>query len=92
MKKFAVFSLVLTLFTLTAFSAEQPRRPDVVGNSYGCPPSEGCAANSLLTAMDNLRAAGIFMASPHVAGTVALLWSAFPALRGNVDATEALLQ
>lgn len=149
------------------------KHPDVVGNSYGCPPAEGCTVNSLLTALDNLRAAGIFMAvsagnagsacstisdppaiydsaitigatdsndliagfssrgpitidgsnrrkpdlvapgvnvrsstvggtygtmsgtsmaSPHVAGAVALLWSAFPALRGNVDATETLLQ
>lgn len=38
------------------------RRPDAVGNSYACPPSEGCQANSLATAMDNLRAAGTFMA------------------------------
>jgi len=32
------------------------------------------------------------MASPHVAGAVALLWSAIPALRRDVDATETLLQ
>jgi hypothetical protein len=32
------------------------------------------------------------MASPHVAGAVALLWSAFPALRGNVDHTEFILE
>jgi hypothetical protein len=32
------------------------------------------------------------MASPHVAAAVLLLWSAFPNLKGNVDATEQLLE
>jgi hypothetical protein len=31
------------------------------------------------------------MAAPHVAGTVALLWSADPALVGDIDATEDLI-
>jgi subtilisin family serine protease len=34
---------------------------------------------------------GTSMASPHVAGAVALLWSAAPALRGNIDLTEQVL-
>ncbi|MCU0579693.1 MAG: S8 family serine peptidase, partial [Desulfobacterota bacterium] len=147
--------------------------PDVLGNSYSCNTAEGCSAHTLQAALENLRAAGIFvvgtagnnggacgsivdppgledavitvgsvdsqrlmagssgrgpvtvdgsnrikpdliapgvsiwsshtgstfmsmsgtsMAVPHLAGSAALLWSAFPALKGNVDQTEALLK
>lgn len=149
--------------------------PDVVVNSWSCPPSEGCSASSLLAAVQANRAAGIFnehsagndgpgcstvnmpsaiydevfsvgalntgadtlagfssrgpvtvdgsgrvkpdiaapgtstrsatrtsdtaytslsgtsMAGPHVAGAVALIFSARPVLRGNVDLTEQIL-
>jgi subtilisin family serine protease len=146
--------------------------PDVVSNSWGCPPSELCSPDSLELATENVRAAGIFvsvsagnagsecstvsdpsaiydasttvgatdsgdnladfssrgpvtvdnsnrrkpdlsapgvnvwsafppnryvklsgtsMAAPHLAGAVALLWQAKPALRGDVDATENAL-
>ena len=149
------------------------RRPNVVGNSYACPPEEGCSVDALQAAVDNVRAAGVFMAvaagnegrtgcativwppaqydsavtvgatdasdqiatfssrgpvlvdgsgrpkpdlaapgvgirsaiasgfgvksgtsmaAPHLGGAVLLLWSAFPQLRGNVDATEQLLK
>ncbi len=162
----------------TRLDGSQPdpsRHADVVSNSYGCPPSEGCDPyqHDLLPAIENLRSAGIFfsasagndgptcgsvqdppglegaaftvgavdasnaiasfssrgpvtadgserrkpdlvapgvgivssypgggyvelsgtsMAAPHVAGGVALLWSAFPALRGDVAGTESLLE
>jgi serine protease AprX len=39
------------------------RRPHAVGNSYSCPSVELCEAHSLQTALENLRAAGVFMAA-----------------------------
>ena len=37
------------------------KRPHVMNNSWGCPPSEGCAANTLETIVSNAEAAGIFV-------------------------------
>ena len=147
---------------------------DIVNNSWGCPPQEGCDAESLRQVVDTVRAAGIFiaasagnegwygcstvsspiaiydssfttgahdaqgnvspfssrgpvtvdgsgrmkpdisapgsvvystyptntyanlsgtsMASPHVAGAVALLWSAVPTLAGDIERTEDILR
>ncbi len=146
---------------------------EVLNNSWGCPPIEGCDANALLPAVKALQAAGIFvvastgnagllgcgtvtdplsiyaqafsvgaiddrgsladfsslgpvrvdgsnrvkpdivapgvdvvsafpqdsymslsgtsMAGPHVAGTVALMWSANPALIGDIERTDQIL-
>jgi len=43
------------------------KAPDVINNSWGCPPSEGCTdPNILLTVVQNIRAAGIV--TVHSAG------------------------
>lgn len=43
------------------------KAPDVINNSWGCPPSEGCTdPNILLTVVQNVRAAGIV--TVHSAG------------------------
>ncbi len=47
---------------LDGLNPDPARRPHAVGNSYACPPDEGCSIGSLQAAVDNLRAAGIFMA------------------------------
>ena len=154
------------------FKGDPARGANVLNNSWGCPPIEGCDANVLKPAEDALRAAGIFvvvsagndgpscstlsdplalyasvfsvgavdrsggmaffssrgpvtvdgsgrikpdivapgedvfsslpgggygaesgtsMAGPHLVGVVALLWSANPALIGDIDRTEQIL-
>ena len=54
----------------TDLNGNNPRpdlAPDVINNSWGCPPSEGCTdPQVLLAVVDNLRAAGIV--SVHSAG------------------------
>jgi uncharacterized repeat protein (TIGR01451 family) len=54
----------------TDLQGQNPRpdlAPDVINNSWGCPPNEGCTDPQILkTAVENLRAAGIL--SIHSAG------------------------
>jgi subtilisin family serine protease len=48
----------------TDLEGNNPRpelRPVAIGNSYGCPSNEGCATHTFTKAVENLRAAGIFM-------------------------------
>ena len=47
--------------TGTPAQGDPSRRPDITINSWTCPPSEGCAAGTLLSAVEAQRAAGIMM-------------------------------
>jgi len=64
--------------------------PHVIGNSYGCPPSEGCAPNSLQNAVNNVVNAGIFMSvSAGNSGPSCNSVTDPPAIYGNVCSVGA---
>jgi len=67
--------------------------PHAVGNSYGCPPSEGCSPNSLLQAIQAVKTAGIFMAvSAGNAGPSCGSVNDPPAIYDDVFSVGALAQ
>jgi serine protease AprX len=60
------------------------RKPDLSG--------PGVSVRSSIPTNNYASESGTSMASPHVSGVIALLWSAVPSLRGDIQRTEALLQ
>jgi len=64
--------------------------PHVIGNSYGCPPSEGCSVDALAQAVTNVVQAGIFMSvSAGNAGPTCSSVNDPPAIYDNVCAVGA---
>ena len=80
------------------FASDPARGANVLNNSWGCPPLEGCDALSLQTAVDALRAAGVFVVASAgndgaggcetVSDPIAIYDSAFSV--GAVDSDGAL--
>ncbi len=59
------------------------RKPDLM--------APGLSVRSAVRGNSYGSLSGTSMATPHVVGAVALLWSAFPQLRGQIEQTENLL-
>eukprot|EP01121_Diplochlamys_sp_Union-15-3_P006517 TRINITY_DN169_c0_g1_i4.p1 TRINITY_DN169_c0_g1~~TRINITY_DN169_c0_g1_i4.p1 ORF type:complete len:483 (-),score=115.10 TRINITY_DN169_c0_g1_i4:39-1487(-) len=67
------------------------KAPHVIGNSYGCPPSEGCSSDSLAAAVRAVVSAGIFMSvSAGNDGPTCSTISDPPAIYGDVFSVGAL--
>jgi serine protease AprX len=66
-------------------------RPHVMNNSWGCPSSEGCAANTLQTVVENSQASGIFVeASAGNSGSSCATVSDPPAIYAATFSTGAI--
>lgn len=77
--------------TLAGFSSRGPVTKDGSNRLKPDLSAPGVSVRSSYPTNTYAVLSGTSMASPHVAGAVALLWDADPALLGDVDATEALL-
>jgi subtilisin family serine protease len=76
---------------IASFSSRGPVAVDGSGRVKPDVTAPGVSVRSALRGGGYTSFSGTSMATPHVAGAVALLWSAEPALRQKIDLTENLL-
>src|SRR4051812_15408098 len=85
------FQFFMAPTDLGGANADPTKRPDVVTDSWTCPPSEGCAANTLKTIVENTEASGIFVeASAGNAGPNCSTVSDPPAIYSSAFSTGAV--
>jgi subtilisin family serine protease len=77
--------------SIAAFSSRGPVTADGSNRLKPDISAPGVSVRSSTLAGNYSTFSGTSMASPHVAGAVALLWNAEPSLQGNIDMTEELL-
>lgn len=77
---------------IASFSSRGPVTRDGSNRPKPDVSAPGVSVRSSRRNGDYTTMSGTSMAGPHVAGTVALLWSAAPHLIGDVDATEWIIE